>query len=369
MKITSIETMVVAVPFSVDGQQNMFAGRPWTTLDTLLVKITTEDGLIGWGEAFGHVAIPSTKAALDSVVAPLLIGADTTDIGSLIAQTAKKLHLLGRSGPFIYALSGIDIALWDIAAKREKKPLYELLGGLKHTRLPAYASLIWYGDSKLVAKNTAAACEAGYRTVKLHEISRESLLAAHKACGGQAEIILDTNCQWSGTDAVSVARSLAQDGLLWLEEPVWPPEDFHALAEVRKLGVRVAAGENCTLLSDFQRMFDAGAVDVVQPSVTKIGGITAMLAVIEAAKRSGVEVVPHSPYFGPGFLATLHIAASRLRAPPIEVLWMDMEPSPFDPWIRPQNGWLSLPEGHGLGCDPNLSLLERYLTAGPTVAR
>jgi L-alanine-DL-glutamate epimerase-like enolase superfamily enzyme len=94
-----------------------------------------------------------------------------------------------------------------------------------------------------------------------------------------------------------------------------------------------------------------------------------MLAVIEAANRSDVEVVPHSPYFGPGFLATLHVAASRLQAPPIEVLWMDIEPSPFDPWIRPQDGWLSLPEGPGLGCDPNPALLERYLTAGPTIAR
>lgn len=369
MKIVSIETMVVAVPFSVDGRSNTFAGRPWTTLDTLLVKITTEDGLVGWGEAFGHIAIPSTRAALDSVVAPLLIGTDTTDIGALIAQTAQKLHLLGRSGPFVYALSGVDIALWDIAAKREKKPLHALLGGLKHARLPAYASLVWYGDSELAATKAAAAYHAGYRYIKLHETTRESVLKSQASCSSDVQIMLDTNCPWSGHEAVEVARSLAGDGLCWLEEPVWPPEDFQALAEVRKQGVRIAAGENCTLLSDFRRMFAAGAVDVVQPSVTKIGGISAMLAVVEAAKEFDVDVVPHSPYFGPGFVATLHIAASLLQAPPVEVLWIDMEESPFDPWIRPQDGWLSIPEGPGLGCDPNPALLDRYLIGSPTVVR
>jgi L-alanine-DL-glutamate epimerase-like enolase superfamily enzyme len=245
--------MVIAVPFSVDGEP-MFAGRPWTTLDTLLVRVTAEDGVVGWGEAFGHIAIPSTKAALDSVVAPLLVGADTTDIASLIAETAKKLHLLGRSGPFIYALSGLDIALWDIAAKRERKPLYDLLGGLRQSRLPAYASLIWYGDSALAARNAAAACAAGYRYIKLHEVSRESVLAARASCGAGVQIMLDTNCPWSGPEAVAIARSLAADGLFWLEEPVWPPEDFRTLAEARKQGIRIAAGENCTLLVSVERV-------------------------------------------------------------------------------------------------------------------
>jgi D-galactarolactone cycloisomerase len=360
MKIKSVESSVVSLPCDTGGPPPLFAGKPWTHLDILVVRVETEDGLVGWGEAFGHTAIPATRAALDSVVAPLVVGRDASDINSLARETLHAVHLLGRNGPFVYAFSGIEIALWDLLGKRAGQPLYRLLGG-RHRELDAYASLLHYGDSALVEKNTTAALRKGYRHVKLHEVTREGVLAAKHAAGsGGAGIMLDVNCAWSVPVACDMADALAHDGLKWLEEPVWPPEDCDGLAKVRRRGIPIAAGENVAGLFGFKSLIDAGAIDIAQPSVTKVGGIGEAIRVIELCNTRGVEVTPHCPYFGPGFVATLHIVAARIERPLIEVLWLDTETNPFDPWVRASGGRVKLPDGPGLGCDPDLDVLARY---------
>src|SRR5690349_21488337 len=157
MLITAIETSIVAVPFTMGGPHPLFAGQPWERLEILLVRVETEDGLVGWGEAFGHAAIPATRAALDSIVAPLVVGREAGDINALTHQVLHGVHLLGRNGPFVYAFSGVEIALWDLLGKRAGQPLWRLLGGSEPGRLNAYASLLSYGgDLDLVARNTAA---------------------------------------------------------------------------------------------------------------------------------------------------------------------------------------------------------------------
>lgn len=361
MKIESVRSFVVSVPFTYGGPPATFAGRPWNTLDILLVRIDTADGLTGWGEAFGHAAIPSTKAALDTVVAPLFVGRDSGDIRSLMREMQHKVHLLGRNGPYMYALSGIDIALWDIAGKRAKQPLWKMLGGHPKEHLRGYASLVWYGDLALVKRNTEVAVAAGFEYIKLHEVTREAVLAAKSVAPG-AKIMLDTNCPWSAAEAVAMARAMRGDDLVWLEEPIWPPEDFESLARVRAEGVPIAAGENASGLFDFKRMFELGAVDIAQPSVTKVGGITEMLRIMELAESRGISVAPHCPYYGPGFLASLHLAACMKTSPLIEVFWIDMEANPFDPWVRAREGSFAIPNGHGLGCDPDPEILARYVT-------
>ena len=360
MKITSIETSIVALPFDMGGPPQLFAGKPWTHLEILFVKINTDAGITGWGEAFGHAANATTKAALDSVVAPLFIGRDPTNINGLMRETQHALHLLGRSGPMIYALSGIDIALWDIAGKLANQPLYRLLGGSVQKPLTGYASMLRYTDPELVEKNSARAWKQGYRYIKLHEVTREAVLAAKAAIGPDVKLMLDTNCPWSVEESVAMARLMKSDGLHWLEEPVWPPEDHAGLAIVRAEGIPIAAGENASGLLAFKSMFDARAVDIAQPSVTKVGGITEARKIIALGESYGVTMVPHCPYFGPGFLATLHIIAAMPSNPPVEVLWMDMEANPFNPWVQPEDGKLRVPEGPGLGCDPDPAILERY---------
>src|SRR3954471_11953098 len=157
MKIRAIESILVKIPYESGGPKWIVAGATLATLDTLYVRVETDEGVTGWGEAFGHNVCAGTRAVLDTLVAPLLIGRDATDTTGLMRDMAQKLHLFGRNGPVVYALSGIDIALWDIAGKRAGLPLYRLLGGAAQQRLDAYASLLRYGDPKLVATNAAAA--------------------------------------------------------------------------------------------------------------------------------------------------------------------------------------------------------------------
>ena len=366
MLITAIESSVISLPFTMGGPHTLFAGQRWDRLEILLVRVETADGLVGWGEAFGHAAIPATKAALDSIVAPLVVGRDAGDIGALTRQVLHGVHLLGRNGPFVYAFSGIEIALWDLLGKRSGQPLWRLLGGSAVADLPAYASLLSYGgDLNLVARNTAAAAAAGYRHVKLHELTRAAVLAA-QAAAPAARVMLDVNCPWTPPVAREMAASLAGDGLHWLEEPVWPPEDAAGLASLRRHGIPLSAGENVAGLFGFKTLIEAGAIDIAQPSVTKLGGIGEMLRVIRLCESHGIAVVPHSPYFGPGFLATLHVAAALIEQPLIEVLWLEMAANPFDPWVRASGGRVAVPTGPGLGCDPDPAVLARHLTVQPT---
>jgi D-galactarolactone cycloisomerase len=364
MKISAIETSVVALPFSMGGPHPSFAGQPWTEMEILLVRLETEDGLVGWGEAFGHAAIPTTRAAIDSILAPLLIGRDASDINALNRSMLHAVHLLGRNGSFVYGYGGIDIALWDLLGKRTGQPIWRLLGGSKTEPMDAYASLLNYTDLDLVRRNTADACAAGYRAIKLHEVTRAAVLAAREAAGPDVAIMLDVNCAWLPPAAQAMAASLAGDGLTWLEEPVWPPEDVQGLASLRKHGIPLSSGENVAGLFGFKSLIDAGAIDIAQPSVTKLGGITEMIRVIHLCQANAVQVAPHSPYFGPGFIATLHIAAAMVERPLIEVLWLEMQANPFDPWVVPVNGRLAVPDGPGLGCDPDPAVLARY-TKGP----
>jgi len=365
MKIATVESSVVALPCSMGGPPPLFAGKPWTHLEMLLVRIETDDGLVGWGEAFGHAAIPTTKAALDSIVAPLVIGRDAGDINALTRDILHSVHLLGRNGPFVYAFSGVEIALWDILGKRTGQPLYRLLGGRTCTQLAAYSSLLHYGNPALVSENTRAASSQGFQHIKLHEVTRENVLAA-SAAAGNAHIMLDVNCAWSVPVACEMARSLGNDGLMWLEEPVWPPEDCAGLAQVRDCGIPIAAGENVAGLFGFKSLIEAGALDIAQPSVTKIGGIGELLRVITLCNATGVEVTPHSPYFGPGLIATLHVVAALIERPLIEVLWLTMEANPFDPWVKAVDGKINVPQGPGLGCDPDPAVLGRYTRGRPT---
>jgi L-alanine-DL-glutamate epimerase-like enolase superfamily enzyme len=227
--------------------------------------------------------------------------------------------------------------------------------------LPAYASLVRYGDPALVARNAAAACARGYQAIKLHELGVAHVQAAREAIGPDIGLMLDVNCPWSVAEALEMAKQFRRFELSWFEEPVWPPEDFAGLAEVRRqAGMPVSAGENVTSVKQFEHMFAASALDIAQPSVTKIGGITEFMSVLALAGKYGVPVVPHSPYFGPGLLASLQIAATLPAVTMIEYSFMDLEANPLGDAISVHDGTIRIPTGPGLGRDPDLEIVERY---------
>jgi len=360
MTIRSIDTIALNLPFEIWGPKPKFAGRD-RFMDILLVRVETDSGVVGWGEAFGFGVWPATRAAMQALVAPQAIGRDETDIAGLLDDLRRKLHIVGRTGPVVYALSGLDIALWDIAGKVASKPLAELLGGARHTQLPCYASLMRYTDPALVAQNAARAVRMGYKAIKLHEIGVEQVRVAREAIGPETKLMMDTNCPWTVEEALVIAEGVRPYDLHWFEEPVWPPEDFAGLAEVRrKGGIPVSAGENAMSPKNFEQMFIAGAVDIAQPSVTKIGGVTEMLRVVALAAQYGVAVVPHCPYFGPGLLASVHIAAAMSQETMIEYSFAELGANPLGSAIEVKDGFIKVPQGPGLGRDPDPEVIAKY---------
>lgn len=360
MTIKSIDTIALDLPYEIHGPRPLFAGAS-RNMDILLVRVETEDGVVGWGEAFGYGVWPATRAALHSLVKPLAMGRDERDIAGLMGDLNRKLHLLGRTGPVVYALSGLDIALWDIAGKVAGKPISALLGGARHTKLPCYASLMRYTDPALVAKNAAMAVGRGYRAVKLHELTEAQVKAAREAIGPEVQLMMDVNCPWNVKEALAVADSVRAYDLTWFEEPIWPPEDFNALAEVRRsCGIPITAGENAMSAKNFEQMFEAHAVDIAQPSVTKIGGISAMLEIAALAAQHGVRLIPHCPYFGPGLLASVHIAAAFAQETMIEYSWADLGANPLGEAIEVKDGYIAVPTAPGLGRDPDPAILMQY---------
>ena len=363
MKIAKVETISIKVPYTFGGRTNVsYDGRAWTTIPTLLVRVETADGLVGWGEAFSYGCIDAVKAAIETMVAPIVIGRDASDITSIMRDLHRKLHLFGRHGITIFALSGLDIALWDLAGKAANLPLHRLLGGGRRDKVPGYASLLKYNDPELVAARIKLALAQGYRSIKLHETGVREVAAARDAAGSDVMLTVDVNCAWAAHEARRNATKLRAYDLYWLEEPLFPPEDFAGLARLRAdTGVAMAAGENLCSPLQFRDMIAAGAVDFAQPSVTKVGGVTEFLKVQAFAETACVEVAPHSPYFGPGFLATLQLIAARPKPDPLaEYYHLDLEASLYGDLFTPVDGAFVVPDGPGLGRDPDPDVIRTY---------
>jgi len=359
MRIENVESFLIRLPFGIDDNASEWRGRK--TLDYVLLRIDTDAGISGWGDAFGYGAVHATKAAVDHMIAPALIGRDAADIAGISYSLQQSNHIWGRYGVTMFAISGVDIALWDIAGKAAGLPVHRLLGGSGTRTLRGYASLMKCPEPEIVAVRTAAAIDQGYTHVKLHETTVPAVRAARDAAGPDVPIMVDTNCPWTPEEALDMAEKLRPYDMHWLEEPIFPPEDFEALAELQAdAGVPIAAGENACTAFEFQRMFDAGAVSYAQPSVTKVGGITEFRKILALAETAAVTVVPHSPYFGPGFLATLHLAAAMPKAPLIERFFCTPEASLAGDYIWAEGGGFRIPDGPGLGADPDPDVLREY---------
>jgi D-galactarolactone cycloisomerase len=208
MKITAIEPILLAIPFRHDGPETGFAGQTWSRLECLLVRVETDAGLVGYGEAYGYGAIPGTRAILERTVAPLAIGRSADDIAGTMEALRRPLHVFGRSGPVQYALSGLDLALWDLAGKKAGLPLRRLLGGSPRAPIPAYTSKLPLSKPRHVAHACARAVERGFRAIKLHETTVEATAAAREAIGPGIALMLDVNCPWSFAEALAQGRAL-----------------------------------------------------------------------------------------------------------------------------------------------------------------
>ena len=365
MKITHVEPMLVALPYEHGAPKPALgSGAVRTLMDAVYIRVDTDEGITGWGEAFGFGACAMSLYAAQTVVAPLAVGRDPSNIPALMTDLLRRVQGMALNGPVRFALSGLDIALWDIAGKVAGEPIHRLLGGDgTRTRIPAYASLLRTQDAGHVANISAEAASRGYRHIKLHEKTVEEVAAARHAVGPEIALMLDTNCHWNPDVAVEMAKKLQEHDLMWLEEPVSPPDDFDGLKRVRREGgVKVAAGENLGTVNDFRRIIEAEAVDYVQPDVSKIGGITELWKAVQFADARGANLEPHSPLYGPGLIATQHVIAAMKRDAMCEYYFCDLGASPMGDAILATDGFMEVPEGPGLGVAVDLKVIEQYRT-------
>ena len=361
MKITRVEAIPLAIPFTYGADAFKLGTRSWKSLDFCLVRVETDTGLIGWGEAFAYTCRDAVAAAVRDMVAPLALGHDAGDIGGLHARIQKQLHIFGRFGITAFALSGLDIALWDLAGKAADLPLHRLIGGARRQHIPCYASLLRYADPDLVARYCERALGEGFGSIKLHEIDEAAVAGARRAVPREIPLTVDVNCEWRPREALAAAERFRPHGLFWLEEPVFPPEDYRAIRAVGEAsGIPIAAGENWCFATQFVQAFEARAVQFAQPSVTKLGGVTEFLKVMALAEAHNVRLAPHSPYFGPGALATLHLLAAYGEPSWFEYFYLWPEAPLFRDLLDPRGGALAVPDRPGLGADPDAQVIERY---------
>lgn len=364
MKIVSADTLNVEIPFELIGSGVGIMPTPWRSLEFALVRLVDEQGNVGWGEGFGYFTIAATKAIMDRLLLPTLVGQEIHDIAEWNMSAQRQIHMFGRFGISIFAISAIDMALWDLKAKREGVRVCDLLSqGTVRDKVDSYVSLVRYGERDFLLSACDSAKEAGFEAIKLHEVDLDLISAARQRIG-DLPLCVDVNCGWTESFIRQNHQRLKDIDLDWLEEPIFPPEDFSALSALRGNPAQIGSGENWCTARQCQSALDAGAVDVFQPSVTKVGGISEYVAAIDyAAGKPGLRIYPHSPYFGPGFFASLQVAAARPAVSALEYNFVTPEAWIDDVSRLRDGGEFYLPEEAGLGFVPNEDVLARYRTA------
>ncbi|CAG9167870.1 mandelate racemase/muconate lactonizing enzyme family protein [Cupriavidus pampae] len=362
MKIARAEAILVSIPFQPIGIPPWSWGdKAENCFDTLLVRIETDTGIVGWGEAFSRNKDRALAETIRTKILPLIVGRDATAIARIKHDLEFNLHNFGRVSGVMNGISAVDIALWDILGKSTGRPLVDLIGGAFADQLPVYASLLRYADEKNLGDAIEQSIARGYRYIKLHEVDLDLIRFAVRLGEGRARFMLDTNCPWSVSETIRNARALADIDLMWLEEPVWPPENYDGLAQARAAGpFPIAAGENQGSLFDIAAMISKGAIDIAQPDVAKTGGVTELLRIRALCEATGVDFVPHCALFGPGQVATFHLNASTQSKPVVERLYCDFEEDLYGHRADPVDGFIRVPMGPGLGLDPDLAIVDKY---------
>ncbi|WMT91888.1 mandelate racemase/muconate lactonizing enzyme family protein [Pelagibacterium sp. H642] len=357
--IISLKTFPISIPFADGGKGTGATPSRWHTLDMVLVRIEDEDGHVGWGDSFSYFCTRATHAAITDMIAPSVVGRVIGDIPAWNVEVQKKLHLFGRYGITTFALSGVDIALWDLKARRAGKSLASMVAGSEQTprSIPAYASLVRYGDIDLVRQHCQRAVDLGFHHIKLHEIEPDIIAAAREVIGPDAALMVDANCAWTLDEAIAQMPSLRASNVLWVEEPVFPPDDYASHRRIEAARMAVGAGENASTAFDFARL--SRAVQFPQPSMTKVGGVSEFAQIVHDAGALGKSVMPHSPYFGPGFFATLAMAPLLPQDSLFEYLFVDPQGWLQTPPVL-MDGRMMVPAGAGTGFVPDPNIMDRF---------
>src|SRR5690242_2266393 len=386
MIIKRITTFILRAPIAERtfySSQARFPDR-----NSLLVKIETDNGLIGWGEG-GQYGPPSPVAAcINDVFAPLLVGARADQPVKTWEQLYAFSRDFGRQSAYIEAISAIDIALWDLWGQSLGQPVHALLGGTFRDRVTAYATGGYYSTDyrdqaralPALEKEMAGYAESGFAVVKMKvglltvEADAERLATARSAVGPRVKLLVDANHAYSAATAIRIGRELERHGVLWFEEPV-VPEDRTGYRRVRDaLSIPIAGGECEYTRYGFRDLFIDQCVDIARPDLCVCGGFSEWLKIQALASSFGVVAIPHVWGSGIALAAALHALAAVPPSPhtanPVvlqnePVVEFDRTHNPLrDDLLKESfvldNGALLVPRKPGLGVQINEPMLAKY---------
>lgn len=375
MKVDRIETFELSCPL---GQPFGWSQGWAESRQTTLVRLETDDGLVGWGEG-------ADSAAINGILAPLVMGQDPMERAGLWEKMFHALYNANNAVGLVgSALSAVDIALWDLAGKAAGLPVHQLLGGKVRDKVAVYATGLYYTEGELPdrlldeARGYVAVGFGGMKTkvggLPLEEDCRR-VGAIREAIGPDIKLMIDANQAYNAATAVRLGRRLADLDLMWFEEPV-NARDLEGYLQV-KAGVpmAVAGGENLRTRFDYRDFLARRAFDIVQPDVMHCGGLTEMQRIAAMANACGIQVNPHvwgSPVM---VAASLHLAATVPPCPPARtplpyeqepVMEFDRTPSAIreelcDPPFDQKGGFIEVPTAPGLGVEIDRAAVERFV--------
>jgi L-rhamnonate dehydratase len=368
VRITDVEPIVLRV-----GEVD--TGRADGTQDAFLVRLHTDEGIVGVGEADTSPYVARTIVEMPSShsiargLAELLVGQNPLEIDRLWQLMFAGSDHYGRGGAALHTISAIDIALWDIAGKASGQRVCELLGGARVPELPVYASEVMPETADEVQAIGRRAVDAGYGALKLGwgplgkdlDHDEELVRAAREVLGPARSLMLDGGRAYTVKRALELLRRLEDLELYWLEEPLEPDDydGYNRLSDTAS--IRIAAGEADSCIGPFRRLVEHGHVDVLQPDIARCGGFTVAREIGQLARGRSVEVVPHCFSTGVLVAASLHFAATLDRPTYSEYSVAD---SPLVNGLLSEpfqlvDGKLAVPTGPGLGVDLSERVVER----------
>jgi len=387
MTITSIKTHILRVPL---GKERFYSSQcPFPERNSMLVHITTDEGIDGWGEGGQYGPPEPVASCINNVFSKNLIGRDPMQPGVLWEEMYASTRDFGQKSAYIEAISAIDIALWDIMGKSLNKPVYTLLGGAHRLKIPAYATGCYYrGESPFdhkaalpkLAQEAKGYVDDGFKMLKIKvgllsiEHDMERVTAIRDAVGRDVKIFVDCNHSYNAFNAIRMIKELEKLDVCFVEEPV-VPEDLDGYRFVRSKAITAIAGGECEYTRyGFKNLITTGCVDIAQPDICVSGGISEFLKIMALAQTFGVWTIPHVWGSGIAVAAALH-ALAVIPSFPHTAYPVAMQNEPVVEYDRNLNplrdlllkkkfdfvdGCVMVPSGHGLGIEIDGEILNKY---------
>ncbi len=385
MRIKTVKAWWIQIPIDEVRQHTSDFGR-LRTFDSAIVRIETDDGVIGWGEgknAAGSAGQYGTLVyLLNNEFGPMIVGRDPADIthiwedlyngvrAEMAAERGHVLPELARRGLTIAAISAIDLALWDILGKSDGKPVWKLLGGRKSDRLPAYASGGWADTGAIGDQLLGYIKQGGFGAVKMRVGSMDGVpiqsakrvRAARAAIGPDIELMVDAHGTYTVGEAKRFVHLVADCDLAWFEEPI-TGDDKHGLAELRSFATMpIATGESEATRFAFRDLAVAKAADIFQPDPAYCGGITEAMRIGTLASAFNLRLAPHLWAGAPCFFAGLHICAA---SPPSFTIEFSLGANPMihdliEEEVKVKDGMIAIPDAPGLGFTINENTINKF---------